>query len=438
VNQRTIERAAEIYEAGWPIGPRLNPCVCGAGRHAHTGKTRTGGCKATGCRRYRYDPADELAQRAAAAADDTFSDGMRWWDETIRPDYGLADGEWGVGPSDAGECRKRIQYRERPPEGFVPDEEDKTGAALGSMIHRLYYEHIGPKLYPWCTFEEPVTIPGLDRRGRLDRYDPVTATVEDGKTAGSWKWDRVGDSGPPEYDWEQAFMYAYAKIHAGFRVRTVRIRYISRANGADEVFERPYDETYAKEAIGKLLDILTALDLGEDLPRDRSGPSTDPLCRRCFARVDCWNLDRAAELGRSGESLTILGEDPDTAAIAHAASLVVLHREAKTAAEKDEKIAKALLDGVGVGVYGEYEGYYYGGRSSKDFEGFLAAIRAWLAMPADQRPPLESIPIPMKKGEGGVTWRRLRKATRDRLAKEAAAAAQDQTPDTTQQEVGAA
>ena len=32
----------------------------------------------------------------------------------------------GVGPSDAGVCRKRIEYRERPPEGLVPDDSSGT------------------------------------------------------------------------------------------------------------------------------------------------------------------------------------------------------------------------------------------------------------------------------------------------------------------------
>ena len=57
----TLRRAQQIIADGLPIGPRMYPCVCREGLHAHAGKAHTGACKASGCKRYRADRAWRLA-----------------------------------------------------------------------------------------------------------------------------------------------------------------------------------------------------------------------------------------------------------------------------------------------------------------------------------------------------------------------------------------
>src|SRR5437763_16565179 len=85
----------------------------------------------------------------------------------------------------------------------------------------------------------------------------------------------------------------------------------------------------AQQALVELAGRRGQLDIAEitgELPeRDRLGP-TDGLCRNCEFLRDCWNTERAAESGRTPESLTLLGEDPDDAAIEHVGKRLVAKR----------------------------------------------------------------------------------------------------------------
>lgn len=265
------------------IGPRLDPCVCGAPRHEHRGRTRQGG-HANGCRRYRLDPAYPLAWAAHLADSRSLYRDALDYDNLQRAGRPpRAEGEWSLGPSDVTTCPRAIWYRNLPPDDLVTNPTDKHAAVIGGIIHDGY-QRAQQELYPWRLFERYVEVPGLDREGRYDSFDPITGVLTDIKTAGDWVWDHLAADGPDEDVWEQPQLYGLALTRLGYTVRTVRLVYVERKSGYDEPYERPYDEQAALAALDRLVGYATALDNGEVLPRSRSGPSTDPICRRyCFA-----------------------------------------------------------------------------------------------------------------------------------------------------------
>lgn len=418
VRRQPIEQARErvlalLTDPAPPLGPSVEPCVCGAPRWEHTGPSRSGKCPRTDCSRYRRDLVDSLVEKALAGMASTFGDDLKAYERRERSKrIKRPEGTLGIGPSDTTSCPRKIEYRERPPADFVPDPEDKRPARIGGMIHRDW-QTVSQALYPWRLHEYGVTIPGLDTpNSRVDRYDPVTAVLDDGKTAGNWAWDNLAASGPEEAVWEQVMVYGLALTRMGLPVRTVRLVYIKRENGHDEVFERPYDEEMAQRALDRLLGYAAVLDAGGHLPRGegRTGPSTDGLCRGCFARTHCWNLTRAAALGRSGESLTILGETPEDAEVEFFAAGVYDAKQRKTAAEKQEKEGLAILEGVAPGTYGAFE-VGEGGRWMPDLKRKLAAVEAHYVEPDGTRPPLAEIETP-KRRDSWTTVKPVRAAKR--------------------------
>lgn len=422
--ERTIRRAQQIVTEGLPIGPRMHPCVCRAGRHAHSGKEHTGGCKATGCRRYRTDTAYELAYKALDAQATKFGHSLRQADDLEREQHykqrPRVDGEWSIGASDTGTCPKKIEYRNSPPDDLIRAPEDKREARAGTMLHDQITARM-KRLYPWREYGGLVRIPGLDRDSEFDSYDPVTGEVEDYKTAGDWKWDQIGDHGPDETTWEQVMLYGLAIEATGRVVRTVRLSYYKRANGHDESFVRDYDPVMAKAALDRLLGYATALDLGHPLPKTGTGPTSDIMCKRCFARIHCWNMDVAEAVGRSPESVTILGVSPEDEDIAWAVAEKVEAAAARLAAKKREDNTKELLIGVEPGRYGDYEGYSRGGNNGPNWEEYAARLVEFYDLPEEQRPAVEDIPPPADRRYTYIAWGRVRKATLEREKRERAA-----------------
>lgn len=424
IPSRTVTRARRLIEDGAiPYGPRTAPCVCRAGLHEHAGASHTGGCKRTGCKRYRADLAYELACRALDAQHVTLGHALREADNIERRQHYALNprqpGEWSIGASDTSTCPRKIQYRNAPPEDFKPDPEDKREARMGTIIHAEVTRKMR-LLYPWREFAGRVLIPGLDRESEFDAYDPITAELEDYKTAGDWRWDVLGENGPDEHVWEQVMLYALALEAAGRPVRTVRVSYIKRCNGHDETFIRPYDEQAAKAALDRLLGYATSLDLGLDLPKTGTGPSSDALCRRCFARSHCWNMDRAAELRRSPESVTVLGEDPEREQVAWAIGEKVAAAAARLAAEKVEDQAKVLLEGLDPGRYGDFEGKEQWGGGGEDHKARREQLEQFYDLDPDERPVLEALSVPQKRRYKFTKWGRVRKATLDKEARERA------------------
>lgn len=368
----------------------LDPCCCGAPKYDHSGAQSTGGCPDTGCRKYRRDAADMLAARALEVEAAPHMAAVAAWHDRTSPRPAVAEGGWSVGPSDAGACRKQIQYRERPPEGFVPDEVDDLAALMGSIIHDATARARGA-LYPWLQHERPVAIRGLDRTGKLDEWNAVLGIVADVKTAGRWMWEWVQANGPRPEHWEQVYIYGLGMTEDGEDVASLQLIYVDRETGKEQKFTRPWDEKFARYALGKLLAINVALDAGVDLPRDRSGPSSDPICaHHCFAVSDCWMVKEAEAAGRSPESYTILGPDPEMEAIEWAAANVWSLNHDKKAAGEEHAAAKPLLEGVvepgehGWVTFGKWK-IKNRRRGMPDYKGWAvlvqAALERWRAAP---------------------------------------------------------
>lgn len=458
------ERARRIIAAGIPYGPRLNPCYCEHGQHAHSGKKATGRCVGVddldgelvpcNCRRYRLDPAYELAYLAYEAMEKPIGHSLRTYDAQERAAHRAKDprkpGQWSLGPSDAGTCRRAVWYRNMPPAGLVRDPVDEREARLGDIIHTEIVRRLA-QLYPWREYEQKIKVPGLDREARYDWYDEIIARVVDLKTAGDWRWDQVEDHGVTEEVWKQAFLYALALVRKGKPVETVEITYVKRCNGHDQTFVEDFDMERAERYLNELLVVAQALDIvyaemqryeaeqeralaadpdykpaaydpGELLPRDRSGPSTDKLCQRCPFRSHCWNLEQAKDAhwnlvrmdaGRSGESYTILGADPDAENVEWAIQQNVAAKELARDAEKAKEETKALIDGLEPRRYGDHkiDEQWYGG--GPDYKTDSANLRRMLE--AGERPDVTSMPVPTYRHALVPIARRMPKSV---LAKE--------------------
>jgi hypothetical protein len=388
--------------------PFVHLCACGGAQADHSGAKHTGGCPSTGCRRFRTDVTDELAHKVVAASGSKFLDDLAEHQARVYPRPQPSPGGWHVGPSDLDSCPAAIQFREKPPEGFVPEPEDNAAAVAGTMFHDAA-KRAREVLYPWREYEQPVTVPGLDRPGRFDEYDEILAEVGDTKSAGRWAWDRLGDRGPKATDWGKLSVYGYALRAAGRPVERLRLMYVSRETLEDEQFTIPYSEARARAALGKLRAFNIALDTGQALPRDpdRSGPSSDPLCARCPFRRACWNMDAAEAAGRSPESYTILGPDPAWEDIEWAARRVDSFSRDRKDAKKQETAAKDLLGGVAPGVYGEFE-VVARTRKQADWKAWALKIQnarqVYLSMPEARRGDFADWVADIKAPDRIDTW----------------------------------
>ena len=439
-------------------------CTCKAAKSLHAGKNNGGKClghdsgdkivttvmrvdgtqhiEATAavmvdcpetCERFKYADGERIKERAWAAADEDPNDMMRAVDDnrhrSKKTARARAEGKWGVGPSDHSSCHKAIEFRERPPEGHVPIPVDKSAAYVGILVHDAYTA-IRRKRYPWREFGLTVDVPGLDVPGECDEFDPVIGRVTDYKTAGSWKWDKVGDDGPPESDWDQANDYALGLVAAGHTVNELELLYISRDKGLQERFVRPYVEARALAGVGELHAIIEALDAGQPLPRIRAGdellgPTNNALCARyCPHVVTCWDLDEVPK-ERSPEGW-LLARDDEDGAITNAVGLYAESRSTKTAGDKAQKYARTLLEGVPEGRYGDLTLRWTGGNLSDpkpDPKGRMEVLETEIteAVAADRAPrPVTDLPYPEIRTRSAVSIdvRKVRKATLDKEAKD--------------------
>lgn len=405
-----MRSAARIASDGWEVGPRLNPCVCGKPWHLHVNGAPAG------CPGYQHDPADALAQVACWADSRSAMDDVADHNRAVRKQR--TAGRWQVSPSDVGSCRRQLWYRENPPPGYVPLRQNTRKADAGTAMHAGITE-ARAALYPWRKHKVLVPIPGLDRDGEADEYDPITATVEDWKTAGHRAWEQIGLHGPYERAWRQAFIYAYALECAGYEVRRVRIRYIHRETGDEETFTRPYDQQYALESLGELVNLVTMLDAGIEPEREGRGPGVDPMCDFCPARAHCWQMDAADAAARSPQTFVAFGAEPDPSDpdVLWAVEQAGQARQRRLAAEKAEMAAKALAD-VDAGVYGDWE-VRRGTIRRPDYRGayerLIAALEDREALPPDERPSLSRLldrPVPVNVSST-LTITPVRKATKE-------------------------
>jgi CRISPR/Cas system-associated exonuclease Cas4 (RecB family) len=353
--------------------------------------------------------ARQLAEWALSVADRQVMDDIV---EALADAY-VPSGNRGPRVSDVGSCRRSVYYRETPPEGFTPEPRAyERAAALGSIIHAKSAE-VRAERYPWRRYEFEIEIPGLDKKARVDEYDPVLGEVTDDKTAGNRRWEMVGEDGPAESAWSQAAVYAYALDEMGMPVRSLRIIVINRDNGAEEHFRREYDPAVARAALDDLIELATMLDLGIVPPRDGSGPTNDWQCRGCVARSHCWNIPAATDAGRSPESFTILGAAPDDPTIIWAGEKVMAARELRLAAERAEKDAKVLIDGIPPGEYGDLVIKTTRREMPEYKESFERAVQLY-ELPDQYRPAVAEVAEPVKRIDRYTTVSRKRAAKRSK------------------------
>lgn len=391
--------AAALVEAG-PVDPLLAPCAaCGEPPLVHDD-----------AHTYHADAVWALALAAQDAADRPVMD-----DIVARLDAEhVPSGKTGPSPSDAGACRRALWYRDRPPADYTPRQIDERRAALGNLIHQAG-AHARAVLYPWRCYEMVVAVPGLDRGGRVDEYDPVLGEVIDWKSAGQAKWQIIGDDGPTDDQWSQGRIYGYALDMAGYPVRRIRIIQINRDTGAEESFAEDYDPAAGLAALDALTEAATMIEAGVVPPRDGYGPR-DWRCKWCPAMDHCWSTVRAAEVGRSPESLTILGEQPEDPSIAWAGRTVLTLSADRLAREKAEKRAKSLLQGIKPGTYGQDSDQpvevYLDWSTSYAYKAAYEQLRALYELPDDLRPPLAEVGEVEKKSSSTTAVRRPRAAKR--------------------------
>lgn len=359
------------------------------------------------------DASPEAVELAAAAADAVTRDVMDDIVAGINAGY-TPSGKSGPRVSDAGACGRQVWYREFPPADYTPiPSRYLRHAALGVLIHKAA-ESVRSVRYPWRRYEFEIPIPGLDRPGRVDEYDPIAGRVTDNKTAGAWKWDHVGDDGPPADAWDQGYVYGYALDAMGLPVRDIEIIFISRENGAEEHFVRPYDPAVGAAALGRLVDLATLLDMGVRPDRAASSPNVYP-CKMCPAVDHCWSRPAAAAAGRSPASYTLLGPDPDDSSITWAALEVVRLTKAAAAAAEALKIAKELVQGVPDGEYsGQVTVYTKWSTGIAYKEAFEVA--ADLAALAASGVPVGEIPEPKRTRSRTTAVKLVRAAVRSKGA----------------------
>jgi hypothetical protein len=382
----TTMAAATLLDKG-PIDPEMIPCaVCAEPPLVH------------GDGHEHQVPATyALAMAAAAAADrQVMDDIVEHLGSGYRP-----SGAFGPRVSDAGGCARAIWYRERPPAGYVPRTDiDQRRAALGKLIH-LAADDARSARYPWRRYKLRVPIPGLDKPGEVDEYDPVLGLVVDDKTAGEYKWSVIGESGPTLEHWAQIRIYGYALDAIGWPVRTLRIIAINRDTGEEEHFDEDYDPADGLAALDELIAAATMIEAGAVPPRGGYGPK-DWRCQWCPAMLHCWNVDLAARLERSPESVTILGEHPEDPSVAWAGREVLELSAQRLALEQREGRAKALLQGIRPDVYGKgsdqpVEVYTaphtsYGYKDAYEQAASLVELLAAL-LPEDKRPDLTGLAV---------------------------------------------
>jgi hypothetical protein len=212
-----------------------------------------------------------------------------------------ADRDPRIGPSDAGVlvpgrgCRRQLAYRVQRVEPTDPVPERMARAAeLGNAIH----ERVATArraAHPEWLVEEYVQIPGFDRPGKVDAYDPA-GTVDDLKTVSDKVADRVFEDGTArEADRRQVELYGLGLAAAGHRVEVLSITYMNRSNGDPLTDSWSYDQERAERTALEMYAVidLTADTPPEEIPRDGRHPDWSP-CEGCRWRARCWGIEPGA------------------------------------------------------------------------------------------------------------------------------------------------
>src|SRR5262245_23600604 len=313
---------------------------------------------------------------------------IRKWDED-RP----RTQQRGVGPSDIGGCRRQHAYRWHDTPASDP-KRSAAAARLGSLIHLGYAAMIDSLGLPNRETEVEVVLPGLPAKGRADDVDRAARVVLDVKTAKAASFDRWVTYGLPERMWDQCDIYAYGIALHDPGDWTLAILLINRETGEEQRFERPASPERGEYLLRLLVAEQTALDASEhpeEFLRDGAGPGRGMPCDWCPWLRRCWGPPRTD--GLSEQSATI-ADDPAAIAAHVADYLDAREDEAKAKRLKDD--ARAFLEGLPAGPYGDAEVGWSGGNPTEPVPDADAMVEL-----------LGSLGFPVPMTSGGRTRRSI-------------------------------
>lgn len=239
----------------------------------------------------------------------------------------------GLSMSGLGGCQRRAAFNLLG--ASETDVQDKWAAMRGTALH-TYILSARKQAHPELEVPEvdgtpcgPLNLPGLPLvPGTFDEYDPRDDTLTDYKTQ---EPDRVHwhlRNGP---DLEHAFQTVGYAIARG--AKHARIVYVPTSGTFDEWVVCELDvEAWMPRLVDWLAAVADGVESGADLPR---GKPYDWCERFCPFFTACRGDDMRADL----EEIT----DPQIVA---AAEQYVQARAAESAAEKDKKAARTLLEGL--------------------------------------------------------------------------------------------
>lgn len=263
----------------------------------------------------------------------------------------------GIGPSDIGECPRRVFYRVT---GTPQDREEaailRATAWLGAAVHQAIAE-ARKHAHPTWLVEQPVTVPGMERPGTCDAYMDDLRNVDDVKTKSGRGFDAILGRGKAyDSDVEQTELYALGLEDAGHEVATCSVTYVDR-NGYQREGEHgvfvdswSYDRKRALRAVGRLNALQDAVDDGVVPARAGGGPGTGRPCDSCPWIKTCWNLDKVPE-GYTAQSAFLA-----PAEVAEAAAQLHALRQEASEIDKAQDYLKLQLQGHGGAVFTDHEG----------------------------------------------------------------------------------
>jgi hypothetical protein len=193
-----------------------------------------------------------------------------------------------LGPSEVGDpCARRLSYKLMEIEP-VNTRSDPWAAIIGTAVHAWLADtftaaNTGLDAPRWLVEQRVHPTDGLS--GSCDLYDTWTGTVIDWKIVGRLKEYKQAGPGP-QYQ-AQAHLYGLGWSRAGHDVRQVALAFLPRNSwlGDAHLWVDDYDPTYARKALDRLGDIVTACGLldVEDHPERHAliPPTPGPHCTWC-------------------------------------------------------------------------------------------------------------------------------------------------------------
>jgi len=306
----------------------------------------------------------------------TLTDFEAWGDSNPRSE------QVALGPSDIARCLRQAAYAHHHVPPTNPQRSEK--ARHGSLIHLGWSKMVAERRGEGST-EVEVYVPGLRAPGHADDVDWEQRVVNDVKTKGDTGWHTWVTRGVPDDVWDQVELYAYGLICTeesenpqpntvtSVTPWTLAITAINRESGEEARFERPANPDAGRRLAEHLAARQRTLDDStspEQIPREGSGPATGFPCDYCPWMDQCWPKSDDPTLSPQSQ---MIRSDPAMIAVALADYAEAQAVESKAAAMK--KSARAFLQGLPPGDYGDYTLAWSGGRPLPDEPDKDAAVR---------------------------------------------------------------